>query len=165
MPAFIVNHILGGGSFSSRLYREVREKRGLAYSIRTGLLSLNHAALLTGATATRSDRSMETLDIITKEIRRLAETGPTEKELTDAKSYIKGSYALNFDTSTKIANQLVQLQLDQLGIDYIDRRAALIDAVTPADVQRVAKRLLDRQFLITVVGRSQSAVSKERTGG
>jgi zinc protease len=161
--AYMINHILGGGSMSSRLYREVREKRGLAYGIWTGLVPLAHAALITGGTATRADRTADTLGIIESEMRRLAETGPTEDELVKTKSFLKGTYGLYFDTSTKIAAQLVQIQLDNLGIDYINRRNAIIDAVTPADAQRVAKRLLDGKMLVTVVGRPQGVTSQDAT--
>ncbi len=90
-----------------------------------------------------------------QEIRRLADEGPTDDELAKAKAYLKGSYALNLDTSSKIASQLVQIQIDELGIDYISRRNALIDAVTLADARRVAKRLLGGGLLTTVVGRPQ----------
>jgi zinc protease len=153
MAAYIVNEILGGGSFVSRLYREVREVRGLAYSVYSALLPLDHAALFVSGTATRSDRAGQSLDLVEHEIRRLAETGPTEEELTRAKSFLKGSYALRFDTSSKIASQLVQIQMDDLGIDYIQKRNSLVDAVTLADVKRVAKRLLEGGLLVTVVGR------------
>ncbi len=153
--AYIVNHILGGGSFSSRLYREVRERRGLAYSVSSSLVWLKHTALFTGGTATGAERASETLGVMEQEIRRLAESGPTEDELAKAKSFLKGSYALGFDSSSKIAGQLVQIQNDELGIDYIDRRAGLIDAVTLADVRRAAKRLLSGNLLFTVVGRPQ----------
>jgi zinc protease len=159
MAAYIVNHILGGGSFSSRLYVEVREKRGLAYGVSTSLVSLDHAALLLGGTATRADATGETLAIIEKEFRRLAAEGPTAEEVAKTKTFLKGSYALGLDTSSKIAAQLVQIQLDNLGIDYIERRAALIDAVTLADTKRVAKRLLDAGMLVTVVGRPQGVTS------
>ena len=91
---------------------------------------MDHANILSGGTATRSDRAGETLAIIEHEIRRLAEEGPTQEELDKAKAYLKGSYALGFDTSGKIAGQLVQIQLDKLGIDYPERRGAMIDAVT-----------------------------------
>ena len=160
----MINHILGGGSFSSRLYREVREKRGLAYSIYSYLLPLERAALIMGGTQMRSDRADETLGLIQSEIHRLAESGPTADELEKTKSYLKGSYALGFDTSSKIAGGLVQIQLQDLGIDYIERRNDLIDKVTLEDVKRVSKRLLDGGFLVTVVGRSQAqaqAVKKE----
>jgi len=160
MAAFLVNHILGGGAFSSRLYREVREVRGLAYSIYSTLVPLDSAALFMTATATRGESAKQTLDVVAKEIRRLAESGPTEEELAKAKSYQKGSFALRFDTSTKIAAQLVQIQIDDLGIDYIDKRNDLVEAVTLADVQRVAKRLLDGGMLVTMVGRPQPAPAK-----
>jgi zinc protease len=163
-PAFLINHVLGGGAMSSRLYTEVREKRGLAYSIRTGLMSLDHAALWTGTTGTRVDKTSETLAIIDQEIARFAETGPTDAELAKTKSFLQGSYALAFDTSTKIAGQLVQIQFDNLGIDYIDRRNDLIEAVTPADVKRVARRLLDTPMLVTVVGRPAPIAVKEPVG-
>jgi zinc protease len=105
-----------------------------------------------GFTATRADRAGETVAIIQQEIRRMAESGPSQDELDKAKAYLKGAYALAFDTSAKIANQLLQIQIDDMGIDYIDRRSAMIDAVTLADTQRVAKRLLGGGLLVTVVG-------------
>jgi zinc protease len=161
MAAYIVNHILGGGSFSSRLYREVREKRGLAYGVSDSLVWLNGTALLIGSTATRADATGQTIDIIEHEIRRLAEEGPTEEELSKAKTYLKGSFALGLDTSNRIASQLVQMQLDNLGIDYIERRPDLIDAVTMDDAKRVAKRLLDGGLLVTVVGRPEGVTAKD----
>jgi zinc protease len=159
MAAYLVNHILGGGSFSSRLYQEVREKRGLAYSVYDSLVWLNHSALFLGGTATRADRASETLDVIDKEIHRLAADGPTAKELADAKAYLNGSFVLNLDTSSKIAALLVQLQLDGLGIDYFTRRSEMINAVTLEDARRVAKRMLDGGMLVTVAGRPEGLVS------
>jgi zinc protease len=159
MAAYVVNHILGGGSFSSRLYSEVREKRGLAYGISTSLVWLDHSAVLLGGTATRADATGETLKIIETEFKRLAAEGPTEEELAKTKTYLKGSFALGLDTSSKIAAQLVQMQTDNLGIDYIERRSAMIDAITLADAKRAAKRLLDAGLLVTVVGRPQGVTS------
>jgi zinc protease len=159
MAAYIVNHVLGGGSFSSRLYQEVREKRGLAYSVYDSLVWLNHTALFLGGTATRADRAGETLDVIQKEIHRLADGGPTAQELTDAKAHLNGSFALNLDTSSKIAALLVQLQLDGLDIDYFSRRADMINAVTLDDARRVAKRLLGSGLLVTVVGQPEGVTA------
>jgi zinc protease len=159
MAAYVVNHILGGGSFSSRLYSEVREKRGLAYGISTSLVWLKHSAVLLGGTATRADATGETLKIIEAEFKRLATEGPTEDELAKTKTYLKGSFPLGLDTSSKIAAQLVQMQTDNLGIDYIERRPAMIDAITLADAKRAAKRLLDAGMLVTVVGRPQGVTS------
>jgi len=159
MAAYLVNHILGGGSSDSRLYQEVREKRGLCYSVADSLVWLDHSALFLGGTATRGNRTGETLDVIQKEIRRLADDGPTAAELAGTKNYIANSFALNLDSSTKIAALLVQLQLDGLGMDYITRRAAMIDAVTLDDARRVAKRLLDNGLLVTVVGKPEGVAS------
>ena len=155
MAAYVVNHIYGAGTHTSRLYNEVREKRGLAYSIRSSLYWMDSANVIVGGTATRSDRAGETLSIIDTEMKRLAAEGPTQDELDKAKAYLKGSYALSYDTSSKIAGQLVQIQLDKLGIDYPERRSAMIDAVTLSDAKRVAKRLLDTKSLTVVVGRAQ----------
>src|SRR6202040_989470 len=94
MAAYIVNHILGGGAFSSRLYREVREKRGLAYGVSDSLTWFEHAAVLIGGTAPRPAVTGEAIGIIESEIRRLADAGPIEQEVADAKSFLKGSYAL-----------------------------------------------------------------------
>jgi zinc protease len=160
MPAYLMDHVLGGGSFSSRLYREVREKRGLAYGVSDQLLWLYHAAVHVGGTATRNDATKDTIEVIEAEVAGMAKDGPSPDELEKAKTYLKGSFALGLDTSTKISNQLVSMQLDNLGIDYIDRRSALIDAVTLDDTKRMAKRLLDGGMLVTVVGRPQGVTSK-----
>ena len=159
MAAYIVNHILGGGSFSSRLYREVREKRGLAYGVSENLAWFDHTALIMGGTATRADRTAEALAIIETETKKMAEEGPTADELAAAKDYLKGAYALSLDTSSKIAAQLTQIQLDKLGIDYILRRSAMIDAVTLDDAKRVAKRIYGSGMLVTVAGRPKGLAS------
>jgi zinc protease len=153
MAAYVVNHILGGGSLSSRLYREVREKRGLAYSVYDSLLWMDHSALFVGNTGTRSDRAGETVDAVNKEIRRMAEDGPTQQELDEAKSYLKGSRMLSLDTSSKLAAALLQYQLDHLPIDYIERRNAIVEAVTLDDAKQAAHRLWERGLLTVIVGR------------
>ena len=163
MAAYIVNHILGGGSFSSRLYREVREKRGLAYGVSDSLVWFRRAAVMLGGTATRSDRTADALAVIEQEVKRMAEEGPTPEELAAAKSFLKGSYALSLDTSGKIAAQLTQIQIDDLGIDYVQRRSALIDAVTIEDAKRVAKRLYGGGLLVTVAGKPKGLTSSGTT--
>jgi zinc protease len=154
VTAYVVNHILGGGAFTSRLYKEVREKRGLAYSVDSVVLPLRHSGVFFVGTGTRPDRVNESIAVIENELRRMAKDGPTEAELAEAKSYLKGSYALAFDSSLKIAGQLVQIQLDGLGIDYVNKRNDLIDAVTMKDAKRVAKRLLGGNMFVTIAGRS-----------
>jgi zinc protease len=160
MAGYVVNHILGGGGLSSRLYREVREKRGLAYSIYESLTWMQHSALFIGNTGTRADRAGETVDAIETEIRRIAEEGPTQKELDDAKSYLKGSQMLALDTSSKLAQALLQYQLDKLPIDYIEKRNALVEAVTLEDARKAAKRLWDQGLLTVIVGRAPQAAAQ-----
>ncbi|WP_244613611.1 M16 family metallopeptidase [Nitrobacter winogradskyi] len=160
MAAYINNHILGGGSLSSRLYREVREKRGLAYSVSQSLLWMDHSALFAGTTGTRADRAGESIDAINSEIRRFAENGPTQQELDEAKSYVKGSQMLELDTSSKLATGLLQYQTDNLPIDYIEKRNSIVDAVTLDQAKAVAKRLWGQGLLTVVVGRSPQAAAQ-----
>ncbi|WP_249159228.1 M16 family metallopeptidase [Bradyrhizobium jicamae] len=160
MAAYVVNHILGGGGLSSRLYKEVREKRGLAYSVYETLLWMDHSALFFGNTGTRADRAGETVDAIETEIRRIAEEGPTQKELDEAKSYLKGSQMLALDTSSKLAQAMLQYQLDKLPIDYIEKRNAIVDAVTLDDAKRVAKKLWGDGLLTVIVGRAPQAAAQ-----
>ena len=164
MAAYLVNHILGGGSFTSRLYDQVREKRGLVYGVSSYLLNLRHSSLFMISTQTSADQTREALELIEQETRQMVDSGPTEAELAKAKAYLKGAYALNFDTSTKIASMLLQIQIDDVGIDYIDKRNALIDAVTIDDVRRVAKRLAKDGMLTAVVGQPKNLASKEPGG-
>ena len=149
--AYIMNHILGGGGFSSRLYQEVREKRGLAYSVYSYLNPARRGALISGGVATRNDQVAKTLSVIRQEWRRMRENGATAKELADAKTYLNGSYPLRLSSTSRIARMLVGMQYNDLGHDYIERRADLIDAVTVADIKRVAQTLLDPDRLTVVI--------------
>jgi zinc protease len=156
IPATVVNHVLGGGVFSARLFKEVREKRGLAYSVYSQLITFDHGAMMIGSTSTKNERAAESMEVIQDEIKKLAENGPSEEELDKAKKYLIGSYALRFDTSTKIAGQLVHLQTDGYGVEYLDERNKLIDAVTMEDAKRAAKRVFDKgELLVVVAGRPE----------
>ncbi|MCH7793844.1 MAG: insulinase family protein [Proteobacteria bacterium] len=158
--AYVVNYILGGGGFSSRLYKEIREKRGLAYSVYAYLNPLDRAALVVGGVATQNERVSESLDLIRAEWRRMAEDGPSEEELRDAKIYLTGSFPLRFSSSGRISGMLIGMQLNYLGIDYLDRRNALIEAVTLDDARRVARRLYDADKLtVIVVGRPEGVTA------
>lgn len=156
MAAFVLNQILGGGGFASRLTEEVREKRGLAYSVYSYLQPYRRTAIFAGGVATKNEEVGRSLDVIRSELRRMAEQGPTPEELKNAKDYLTGSFALRFDTNAKIANQLLGFLFEGYGIDYIDKRNALVNAVTLADVKRVAARLLKAdELIVTVVGKPQ----------
>jgi zinc protease len=151
--AYVMNHILGGGDFSSRLFNEVREKRGLAYSVGSSLVNYDHASALVISTATRSDRAAETIKVIRDEVKLMADKGVTAQELAEAKKYIIGAYAINnLDSSSSIASTLVGLQTDGLGIDYIQRRVDLINKVTLDEVQAAARMLLSVEPAMMVLG-------------
>ena len=149
--ALVMNQIFGSGGFSSRLTEEVRTKRGLTYGVYTALQPMDHTGLVIGSVATVNARMGESKSVIESEIARMADNGATDAEIVDAKTFLTGSYALNFDTSGAIAGQLVGIQRYGFGTDYIDKRNALIEAVTKDDVNRVAKRLLDPSRLLWVI--------------
>ncbi len=154
VPAFVMNYILGGGGFSSRLTEEVREKRGLAYSVYSYLLPYRYASVYAGNVATENKSIAKSISVIQKELERMAVDGPSEEDLKNAKQYLTGSYALRFDTSSKIAGQLLWIQIEDLGIDYVEKRNSLIEAVTLDDLKRVAKRILQADGLIvSIVGK------------
>jgi zinc protease len=156
MAATVVNQILGGGGFASRLMEEVREKRGLAYGVHSFLAPLARSAAFSGGVATKNAEMVRSLDVIRAEITRMANEGPTAKELENAKSYLVGSYPLRFDTNSKIANELLGLMVEDLGIDYINKRNPEIEAVTMADAKRVAARLLKvEDLIVAVVGKPE----------
>lgn len=157
MAAYVLNYVLGGGSFSSRLMDEVREKRGLVYSISTDLDPFFiGGGDLGGSFGTKNETAGQALDLTRTEIQNLAAKGITPAELADAKTYLTGSFALRFDTNAKIARQLLTFAMQGRGPDYVDRRNKDVEAVTLADVGRVAKRLLDPARLVVVmVGKPQ----------
>jgi len=157
MQAYVSAYILGGGGFGSRLFEEVRENRGLAYGVGLGLGAYDRAGVVSAGTSTRGDQADEVIDILEDEIRRYAETGPTEDELQEAKDYLIGSYPLRFTTSRQIANQLLYIQLDDLGIDYVNERNGMIEALTLDDVSEAAARLFGGgAFTIVTVGQAGS---------
>ncbi len=156
--AYVMNHILGGGSFSSRLYREVREERGLAYSVYSYLSPADFGSLLAGGVATQNARVAESLDLIRAEWARMAEEGASAEELQGAKTFLTGSFPLRLSSSGAVANMLLGMQLHNLGIDYLDRRNGFIEAITLEDLGRVAKRLLKPEALSVVVVGSPSGL-------
>lgn len=152
--SFMMSHILGGGTFSSRLYKSVREERGLAYGVNASLAPRDHATALYISTATGADRAEETVQVIYDEIQKLIKEGVGETELQSAKNFVKGSYAIrNLANSSAIASTLVGLQEADLGIDYINRRNDYIDGVTAEGVQAAASRLLSAAPAMMILGK------------
>jgi len=149
--AYVMNQILGGGGFSSRLTTEVREKRGLTYGINTYLVPMDYTELYMGRVASANERMAETIKVIRSEREKMADLGVGEKELRDAITYLTGAYPLRFDGNGPIADILVGMQIQGLGIDYIKTRNEKVEAVTADDIARVAARLLDPDALHFVI--------------
>ena len=160
--AYVMNYVLGGGGFTSRLYNEVREKRGLTYSVYSYLNPLDHAALIVGGAGTANQRVAETLSVVRGIWRRMAEEGLSVQEMADAKTYLTGSFPLRFTSSRSVAGMLVAMQMENLGVDYLDRRNGFIEAVTLADLARAARRFLDPDGLtVIVVGEPEGLTATE----
>lgn len=152
--ASILNQIIGGGALSSRLMREVREKRGLTYGVSTGLVILDHTYFWQGGLSSSNDKTAEAIDVVREVWRKARADGVTAEEVQAAKTYMTGSYPLRFDGNATIASILVGMQLIGLPPEHVERRNSLVDAVTLEDVNRVAKTLMDPDKLsFTVVGR------------
>jgi zinc protease len=157
LPAYVANYILGGGGFSSRLTNEVREKRGLTYDISTDLETDRKAGYVLGDVATRRGAVQQTIGVIRDTLRDYAENGPTDAELADAKTYLTGSFPLEFGSNVGIADQLNTFQRIGVSVDYMKKRNALIDAITVDQVKRVAKKLFNPSKLTIVVAGSLGA--------
>ncbi|HVJ53795.1 MAG TPA: pitrilysin family protein [Aliidongia sp.] len=161
--ALVLNRILGGDPFNSRLGNEVREKRGLAYSIGTSLSHFDHVDLIDGQTGTKSASTAETIAIIREEWAKLRDHPPTEAEIEAAKTYIAGSYAVGLESTGAIAARLLGLQQNGFPQNYFDIRPQLIAAVTVEDVKRVAARLLDPGKLTFVVVGDPAGLKPDET--
>ncbi len=161
--ATVMNYVLGGGGFGSRLMEEVREKRGLSYGVYSYLIPMDHAALVMASGSTMNAKAGQALDIMRQEWARMAKDGLTDQEMADAKTYLTGSFPLQLGSTQAIARILLQVKRDNLGIDYLNQRDRYINAVTQADIKRVAQRLLDPAKLLTVLVGKPDGVSPTRT--
>ena len=159
--AIIINYVLGGGGLSSRLATEIREKRGLAYSVYSRLVTMERAGIITGRVATANARIAESLALVRQLWAAMAKHGITAQELRDTKSYLTGSFFTRLNSTRRVARLLVSIQLQDMGIDYLERRNRLINAVTLAQTRRVAARLFRVEDLtISVVGRPKGVTPR-----
>ncbi len=149
--AYVLNTIIGGRGPESRLMSEVREKRGLTYGVGTYLVPKDHTEYLAGSVASANDKMAEAIAVIRDQWADLAANGVTQAELDAAKTYITGEYPLRFDGNGEIAGIMVGMQMIGLTPAYVVDRNAFIEAVTLADVNRLAKELLDPAGLHFVV--------------
>lgn len=156
IPAYVMSEILGSGALTSLLSEEIREKRGLTYGVSYGLSPMGRLGLYAGQLQTKNESAGEALDAAREVLRKYAEEGPSQKDLDDAKTFLTGSYALRFSSNSAIANQLLAQQQQNLGIDYVQKRNDLVNAVTLDQVKAQARRLLhpDR-LVVSVVGKPE----------
>ncbi len=153
----ILNQILGGDSITSRLGSEVRNKRGLVYHIGTSIDIMDHAAYFSVGFATRNSEALEAMKLVRSILDEAQRNGITEQELSNAKSYLIGSFPLGSDTQNELAGMLIGIQYYDLGIDYMDKRASLIEKVSLSEVNMLAKDLLSRVPLVVMAGSPESA--------
>jgi len=152
----VLNQVLGGGSFESRLMTEVREKRGLTYGVYSYLSPRDLAATYRGGVSSANNKIAEAIAVIREEWTKAARDGITQDEMDAAKTYLTGAYPLRFDGNARIAGILVSMQMQDLPIDYIATRNERVEAVTLADVNRVARELLQPGNLrFVVVGKPE----------
>ena len=151
IAAFVVNQVLGGGRFGTRLMRELRTERGLTYGVGTGLSPMRLSALIQGRLSVGNSQAAETVELLREQWARMAEEGPTEEELDRIKTYLTGEFPLRFDGNASIAQILASFQAQGLPASYHEERNALVEAVTPEEARAVAARLFDPERLHFVV--------------
>jgi zinc protease len=161
IAAYVLNQILSGdGNLVSKLGQEIREKRGLSYFVYSRFSPYSQGGLWSGGFATRTEQSEQAMAVLRDTLERFIATGATPQDLAAAKQYLSGSFLAHLDTNADLAAFLINMQHNKLGLDYLDRRNALINAVNARDIEAVAKRLIDpNKLLIVTVGNPAHAVS------
>lgn len=154
----IMNYILGGGGFSSRLMDNIRDNRGLAYDVHSSFSAQKGPGPFRVWMQTKSESANESIDEIFKELKRIRTEPVSEKELADAKAYLTGSFPLRMDTYAKIAGMLTAIEIYNLGLDYPQKYRGLINVVTREDILRVAKKYIDTDHMVIVVLGNQEKI-------
>nr|WP_315426779.1 pitrilysin family protein [uncultured Albidiferax sp.] len=145
------NHILGGGGFGSRLTSEVREKRGLSYSVYSGFGPGLHAGAFTIGLQTRPDQAAQAVQVAKQVLARFVAEGPTAAELQAAKDNLAGGFALRIDSNRKLLDNVANIAWNHLPLDYLDHWTQQIERVTQADIQLAFQRILQPEKMATVV--------------
>ncbi len=149
--ARVINYVLGGGGFQSRLYKEIREANGLVYSIYSYLLPYEYAGVIVGGFQTRNQNVGKTIEKVKTEWNRIKNEGITKIELQNAKTYYKGSFSRNFTSTLSIASLLMIVQYYDLGEDYFDKRDLIIDNLKLNELNNLAKNLFDSETLFFMI--------------
>jgi zinc protease len=149
-PLFVGNYILGGGGFVSRLTTEVREKRGLSYSVYSYFSPGLHAGAFQIGLTTRPDQADQALGVVRDVVRDFVAEGPSEEELKAAKDYLVNSFALRIDSNRKLLDNVSNIAWNDLPLDYLDTWTQQVERVTVADIQRAFTRVLQPERMVTV---------------
>ena len=161
-PLYVGNHILGGGGMVSRLFEEVREKRGLSYSAYSYFSPMRFKGPFIAGLQTKTDQSDEAISVVLENIKNYIELGPTEEELISAKKNIIGGFPLRVDSNSKILNYVVVVGYYKLPLDYLRTFNSNVEAVTIEHIKDAFKRRLTVDNLVTVkVGTSTNNKNKE----
>jgi zinc protease len=150
-PLFVGNYVLGGGGFDSQLMREVRDKRGYAYSVYSYFLPMREAGPFQLGLQTKLEQTDDALNVAQATLRQFIADGPTEAELTQAKSNLIGGFPLRIDSNRKILDYLSLIGFYNLPLDYLDTWIDQVNAVDVATVKQVFARRIDPDRLVTVV--------------
>lgn len=157
----VMNYILGGGGFSSRLMDNIRDNRGLAYDVHSFFSASRYGGSFQAGLQTRNESANTAIAEVIKEVQRIRTEPVSDKELSDAKSYLTGSFPLRIDSNSKIAGFNLVVEYYGLGLDFVDRYPAIINAITKEDIERVAKKYLDPvNYVLVVVGNMEKASLK-----
>ena len=149
----VMNYILGGGGFASRLMDNIRDNKGLAYDVHSFFSANKYAGSFQAGLQTKNESANTAIIEVFREMERIKAEPVSDKELSDAKSYLTGSFPLRIDSNRKIAGFLTAVEYYGLGLDYIDNYKKYIEAVTNEDIMRVAKKYLHtNNFVLVVVG-------------
>ena len=151
--AYVMNYILGGGGFFSKLTTEIREKRGLVYSVYSYLYRYDKYNFFSGGAETSNENVDKVIKIIKEEIMKVKKEGVSEEELKNAKNYLINSYVLRLDSNRKIASILLNTQMDGLNINFFEKRNDYINSVSQEDIKKIANRILDEnQIFFLIIG-------------
>jgi len=145
------NYVLGGGGFVSRLTNEVREKRGLSYSVSSYFSPGQHAGAFTVGLQTRPDQATQAVQVASDVLAEFVRTGPTEQEVQAAKDFLIGGFALRIDSNRKLLDNLSNIAWFDLPLDYLDTWAAEMDKLTAAQIQQAFARNLQPQRMVSVI--------------
>jgi zinc protease len=159
----VMNYILGGGGFTSRLMQSVRDDMGLAYDVHSFFASYKHGGIFQVGVQTKNESANTVIEEILKQIERIRKEEVADEELSDAQAYLTGSFPRRLDTNRKIADFLVAVEFYDLGLDYVEKYPEYINSVTKEDILRVAKKYLDLEnYVLVVVADQEKAHIQER---